>query len=246
MYYPVVMNPSPFPMHEMSLLDFVMNNPEWVAVFTSVLFAFVTSLIIWRQYCAMQEQVVVMQQQKEVMDQQKELMKKQGEASSRHEQRQNRLIQLQHEHEWLMQLNAERKEVLKTGLKLHLCYLYLANFQASDPGRPNNWNDLQNYYYELNARLETMDVAAYKSSSDTWHKALTGYLKVVFEAITIDIEQCKIAVINPPVPRPATSVALMKAETDFNPIGIFIALRRAIQGEFLAFKKKWDDEISNV
>lgn len=232
-------------MHEMSKWEFILNNPEWVAVFTSVLFAIVTSVIIWRQYCAMQEQVTVMQEQKAVMEQQKEITKTQGETSARHERLQNRLIQLQHEHAWLMQLNSERKEVLKLGLKLHLAYMCLVN-NAPSAADQLHWKDLQKDYYELNGRLSTMDVAAYSTSNDTWHKNLSDYLQAVFNAISIDIEELKKPVINPLVPRIATRTALEQAEKDFNPMGSFIGLKKAINAEFFAFKKKWEDETSKV
>src|ERR1700722_13431102 len=68
-------------MHEMSKWEFVLNNPEWVAVFASAVFAVFTIVVIVWQVGVMKAQVRVMVWQ--------------GRNSSRHESIQNRLIQSQ-------------------------------------------------------------------------------------------------------------------------------------------------------
>jgi hypothetical protein len=86
-------------MQEMTFWQLVRNSPEWVGVFANALFAIVTiGVVIW--------QVLVMRWQ--------------GRNSDRHERIQNRLIRLQHEHEWLLRMNAEREQVLKLARKLHI------------------------------------------------------------------------------------------------------------------------------
>src|ERR1700678_832331 len=98
--------PSMYPefMHEESFWTLVKSSPEWVAVFASSLFAIVTTFIIWRQQIAMESQVNV--------------MKKQGEISAEHQRVQNVILRLQHEHDWLLRKNAERKEILNLVGKL--------------------------------------------------------------------------------------------------------------------------------
>src|SRR5271154_3817779 len=93
-------------MEPMSFGQLVENNPEWVGVFASALFAIVTiGVIIWQVF---------------VMKAQVRVMKWQVRSSARHERTQNRLIRLQHEHEWVFRKNQEREQILKLARKLHL------------------------------------------------------------------------------------------------------------------------------
>ena len=74
-------------MHEMSFWELIKNSPEWIGVFANIVFALVTiGVLIW----------------------QVRVMRWQGRNSERNERIQNRLIRLQHEHEWVVRLNAER------------------------------------------------------------------------------------------------------------------------------------------
>ena len=91
----------------------ILNNPEWVGVFANALFAVTTIGVITWQVCVMKSQTRVMTMQVRVM-------RWQSRISARHERVQIQLIHLQHEHEWLLRLNAEREQLLKLGRKLHL------------------------------------------------------------------------------------------------------------------------------
>jgi hypothetical protein len=224
-------------MHEMSIWEFVLNNPQWVAVFASAVFALVTAYIIWRQKCVMEQQVLMMEQQKEVM-------KAQGEISARHERQQNRLIQLQHEHEWMTQLNRERAEILRLGRKVHVHYIGLKSTSPM-PSDLANWTELRETYYELDALLRVVDVAVYTTGrTDAWHDSLNRYLKAVFNAISGEIALQQGGISSPLVPTHPTREALKQAEADFNPIKSFADLQMTIKAEFLIFKNKWDVETS--
>src|SRR5580698_514380 len=87
------------PMEPVSFWQLVENSPEWVGVLVNALFALVTITII-----GLQVRVMIWQ----------------GRNSEQHERIQNRLIKLQHEHSWLLRLNAEREQLLVSGRKLHL------------------------------------------------------------------------------------------------------------------------------
>src|SRR5580704_9362828 len=104
------------PMQEMPFWELVKNSPEWVSVFASALFAGVTIVVIIWQVRVMKSQVRV--------------MKWQAKISARHERRQNDLIRLQHEHDWLNALNVKREVILKTASNLHIKALYIESDHA--------------------------------------------------------------------------------------------------------------------
>jgi hypothetical protein len=164
---PRKMYPS-FPMHEMSKWEFILNNPEWVSVFASAVFALVTAYIIWRQ--------------KVVMEQQVEVTNKLGEISARHERLQNRLLKLQHEHEWLTAMNMKREAILKTATKLHIDMLYImANHRL---GRDHEmWSSLLAMRSELKLQLEILDTAAYSTLKTGWYAQLLAWADALFAII---------------------------------------------------------------
>ena len=160
----------PTEMHEMSFWKLVENSPEWVTVFTTALFAFVTTFIIWRQKCVMEQQVSVMQRQ--------------GQVSARHEEHQNNLIRLQHEHDWLIQKNKQREELLSLVRKVYRRAAQLKSKpQTSDS---INWHELQNTLYDLDARLNILDFASFTGDSDLWFKKLMDYRDAMLQAVLED------------------------------------------------------------
>jgi hypothetical protein len=144
-------------MEPMSFWQLVMNSPEWVGVFANVIFASTTiGVVIW---------------QVRVMKAQVRVMKWQGRNSVRHERIQNKLIRLQHEHEWLLSLNAEREKILKLSRKLHLRAVSLK--EADSIADQLNWEELQDTVYELSERLRIVDVRFY---TDKWCPTLILYV----------------------------------------------------------------------
>jgi hypothetical protein len=79
-------------MEPMGFWQLVENGPEWVAAFASIVFGLATTGVIAWQVFVMKAQVRVMEWQ--------------VRSATRHERLQNRLIRLQHEHEWVRQKNS--------------------------------------------------------------------------------------------------------------------------------------------
>jgi hypothetical protein len=212
------------PMEPMSFWQLVENSPEWVGVFANALFAVVTiGVVIW-QVCVMKAQVRVMQWQ--------------GRNSARHERLQNRLLRLQHEHEWLLRLNAEREQLLKLARKLHLAAYGLKVTQSNADAL--NWQEVQDTAYELASRLEILDIAAFTGKNDNWYPNLTRYVDAVQQAVVEDSKFNKTYSEKPDSPNLSTRKALQAAAERYEPIKIFLDLESAIRMEFFDFKSKWD------
>jgi cell division protein FtsL len=200
-------------MHEMSFWELAKSSPEWVAVFANAIFATVTiGVVIW-QVC---------------------VMKWQGRVSERHERIQNRLIRLQHEHEWLLRLNAERERILDIARKLHLAASCL-ELRSSDGDR-HNWEELQNTVHELSGRLRILDIGAYAGKYDQWFPSLEAYVETVQQVVIEDGT-------TEPTPSLSTRQALKDADGRYKPIGIFLDLETAIRIEFFEFKTKWESKL---
>jgi hypothetical protein len=216
-------------MEPMSWPRFILNNPEWVGVLASSLFAVITiGAIVW-QGCVMMAQKRVMQAQVDLTEAQKSVMESQLCSSASHERIQIKLIHLQHEHEWLLRLNAAREEVLKLGRKLHVAAGCLV--RSSDASQ-TFWQEVQDTVYELSERLRILDVRIYSGAYDNWYPRLAAYVDAI-----------QIAVINDEAnltPSDSTRTALKDANDRFKPLAIFLDLEGAIRMEFLEFKDKWD------
>jgi hypothetical protein len=210
-------------MHEMSKWEFFLNNPEWVSVFASAVFAIVTVYIIWRQKVAMEQQV--------------EVTKKLGQASARHERLQNRLIKLQHEHEWLTAMNIKREAILKTATKLHIDMLYIMGNHRL--GRDNEiWSSLLASRSELKLQLEILDTAAYSTLKSGWYEQLGVWANALFAIIGEDFKTSQ----TPGFPTELTRKALTEMENSLNPVSAIYALQLTIKESTMEFSKKWDAE----
>jgi len=204
-------------MQEMSFWQLVRDNPEWAGVLATSIFAIVTiGVIIW------QVRVMVWQ----------------GRNSERHERIQNKLIRLQHEHEWLLRLNAEREQILKLARRLHIDVSCLTPVeQSTDYIR---WGQVQDKAYELNERLRILDSALYTTSDDHWYARLVAYVDALLKAVTDDTNYKTIYGASNPTPELSTRTALKSADAQHKPIGIFLDIEAAIRMQFLEFKQKWD------
>lgn len=236
---------APIEMHDMSFWKVVQNSPEWITVFSTILFAAITSYIIWRQKCVMQQQVKVTKEQGEdaarIMQEQVKMMEKQGEISARHEQMQNRLLQLQHEHEWLTVLNAKRYEILKIATKLHVDVLYL--IKKVDAGQDAMvWSRMLELRSELKVQMEILDVAAYTKDKDGWYAKLGAWVTELFSIIGESLK----SPIYSGVPADSTRKALAAAETTYDPVKPMYALQTLIRETTEEFNKKWATETSTV
>ena len=212
------------PVHEMSKWEFVLNSPEWVGVIASAIFAVCTVAIIWRQVCVMQAQVRVMQWQ--------------GRNSSRHEQTQNQLLRLQHEHEWILRLNAEREQLLKSARDLYLTASGLKEEQAITDVL--NWGRLQDVAYELHRRLDILDSTVFTGQYDQWYASLDDYVEAVLAAVSKDYEFQETYKLKDDGPVLSTRKSLKAAVEHSKPIDILLNMESAIRMEFFDFKKKWD------
>jgi hypothetical protein len=207
-------------MHEMSFWQLVINSPEWIGFFANVLFAIVTiGVLIW----------------------QVRVMKWQGCNSERHEYIQNKLIRLQHEHEWLLRLNTEREQVLKLARKLHIAVGCLK--QEISDGDKISWEEVQDTIYELKGRLGILDMAAYTGAYDTWYPNLTAYVDAVLKAVIDDMNFNSTHGLTDQTPNLSTWKALKDADDRYKPISIFLDLEAAIRMEFFEFQSKWDAEL---
>jgi len=200
-------------MEPMSFWQLVENSPEWVGVFANAIFAITTITVIIWQVCVMKVQVRV--------------MKWQVRSSARHEHIQNRLIRLQHEHEWVIRKNQEREQILKLGRKLHLD---LGVLQHPSETEATIWGETQDTMYELEARLRILDVALC-GEHDNWFITLEDYVEAVVKIVIADPND---------FPSEQTKQALHDAEQHHNPTAIFLNIEEAIRMEFFDFKDKWD------
>jgi hypothetical protein len=207
-------------MHAISFWELVKNSPEWVGVFANALFALVTiGVVIW----------------------QVRVMKWQGRNSERHERIQNRLIRLQHEHEWMLRINAEREQFLRLGRKLHLAAGCLR--QVSSIADKINWEQVQDTAYELRDRLGILDLRAYSGLYDSWHPSLETYVDAVLKAVIEDQKFDGTYGTTDGTPNLSTRKALEDADECYKPISIFLDIETAIRMEFFEFKNKWDAEL---
>jgi hypothetical protein len=218
-------------MEPMGFWQLVGKSPEWVGVFTSTIFAAVTIVVIIWQGCMMKAQVRVMKLQVRVM-------RWQSHFSARHERIQNRLIHLQHEHEWIIQKNREREQILAMARKLHLA----VNCLELEPSRGDalSWGDVQDTARELGARLRILDVSTYAGSYDQWFPNLEEYVDAIQKAMIDDWEFNKRNNRTNLVPNEFTRKALKGADDFHKPNSIFLDIEIAIRMEFFEFKQKWD------
>jgi hypothetical protein len=201
-----------------------LNSPEWVGVIASTVFAVCTIAIIWRQVCVMQAQVRVMQWQ--------------GRNSSRHEQIQNQLLRLQHEHEWLLRLNAEREQLLKSARDLYLTASSLKEEQSI--ADVLNWGRLQDIAYELHRRLDILDSTVFTGQYDQWYASLDDYVESVLATVSNDYELRETYKLKDEGPVLSTRKSLQAAVEQYKPMDIFLNMESAIRMEFFDFKKRWD------
>jgi hypothetical protein len=212
----------PVNMQPMSWGHLILNSPEWVAVFASALFAVVTiGVVIW-QVCVMKAQVRVMIWQ--------------ARSSHRNEQTQNRLLRLQHEHEWVRQRNREREELLKLAGKLSSAVSCLKDPRSRSA--PQHWYDVQSTAYELESRLSLVDITAFLGVYDHWYPNLRQYLEAVLDVVLDDSKYPQPD--SSGWPAPETVQALAAVAERCNPTKILLDLQTAIRMEFYDFKKKWD------
>jgi hypothetical protein len=208
----------------MSFWQLVVNNPEWVAALASIVFAsFTVAVLIW-QVCVMKAQV--------------RIMKWQARASARYEHIQNRLIRLQHEHEWVLQKNRERAEILKSARKLHIAAGCLKEEKSIADSL--HWSEVNDVAYELNGRLSILDVAAFMGPYDDWYPNLRQYLEAVVNALIADSDFNKTWDLSSDSPNLTTRKALNAAEQNYKMIDVFLDLEKAIRMEYFEFKQKWD------
>jgi hypothetical protein len=225
----------PVQLHEMTRLEFLLNNPEWVAVFASAVFAVFTIIVIIWQVFVMKAQVRVMVWQ--------------GRTSARHESRQNRLIESQNrlirfqfEHQRIQIVNGERAQLLKLGRKLHLSAICLKETPSEHDGI--FWDEVVDEVSELNERLSTLDVDAYAGFYGEWYFHLTDYVESLLRAVADDGQYAP--AVPGARPAPTTVATVLATEKRCNPTKIFLEIETAIRMDFFEFKQKWDAETSNV
>jgi hypothetical protein len=210
------------PMEPMTFWQLVENNPEWVGVFANTLFAIVTIIVIvW--------QVLV--------------VRKQGRDSARREEIQNRLLRLQHEHEWVLRKNQEREQLLKLARDLDLAAGCLE--EKSSVGDSISWQRLQDTAYELDKRLSILDVATYSGAYDQWFFSLKDYVDAVLQVMRDDESFDRKYDVAGDTPNLTSRKALKEVAKRCEPVKIFLDLEAAIRMESFEFKQKWDAELDH-
>ncbi len=194
-------------MHPLSLWQLLLNNPEWVAVFASSLFSLVTVIVIIWQVCVMIWQ---------------------GRTSARHERIQNKLIRLQHEHEWLWQTNRERTEIAALTRRLHRAIGPLLDHKSLEG---LIWGETLDIADDLRSRLDVLDTATFAGPYDQWFPKLEQYVDAVLKAVVEEASGH---------PTDEARRKLADAEKQGNPIDIGLEIEAAIRMEFFEFKEKWD------
>jgi hypothetical protein len=151
--------------------------------------------------------------------------------------RQNKLIQLQHEHEWLVLSNEGREQVLNLARKLH----HFAGYFEEKPKKSGQhfWENMQDTAYELRERLQTLDVSAYSGEYDNWFPRLTEYVDTLLIAVGNDYEFKTTYNVEGGIPSISTRDAIKGANEKYKPVQIVLDLQSAIRMEFLEFKDKW-------
>ena len=208
-------------MQKMSFWQLALNSPEWVGVFANVVFAGVTiGVLIW----------------------QVRVMKWLGRNSEHHERIQNRLIRLQHEHEWVLRANSEREQILKVARKLHLA----ASSLKETPNESDSviWKEVQDTVYELAQRLQILDLKVYDSPYDNWYPVLEDYVDAMQKSVIDDGNVDSADEVPNETPSLSTRKALKDAGDRYNPIRIFLDLETAIRMECFDFKSKWDGALT--
>ena len=208
-----------FPMHEMSKSEFILNNPEWVGVLASAIFAFFTiCVIIW--------QVIIMIVQ--------------GRRSDRRQRVQNNLIRYQIARDGVQQRNQERSEILKLASRLKFAAFSLRrNATSTDE---ENWESVQNTAFELDGLLKILDIATYSMPYDQWYFALEDYVEAVIQAVNGDVELHPIFKAPYNLPAPPTRIELELAFERYDPTKIILDIQAAIRMEFFDLKNMWDAE----
>lgn len=226
---------SPVSTHTLSFWKLTGDNPEWLSAFAAVLFGIVTGLLI---YC----QVRVMKAQTRIMRFQAKLMRWQGHQSSRIQRSQNLLVRLQHEHEWMLENNKERRELLKLARKLHSAASSLKGKPQS--GDETRWGEVIDTVLELRSRLQTSDVASFTGTHDEWIAPLSVYIKAVEDAVLANADFNKRQRLTSDSPTLTARAALSNAAAQYDVLKTFSDMERAIRMELWDFKEKWDTVLS--
>jgi hypothetical protein len=151
--------------------------------------------------------------------------------------RQNKLMQLEHEHDWLLHSNEARQQVINLARKLHRVAGCIK--EAPRSGDQHSWEELQDTAYELKEHLQTLDVSAYSGEHDNWFPRLIEYVDAVLHAVAADYEFKAKYSVDEEAPSLSTRNALQDADKKYDPIKILLDLEAAVRMEFFDFKTKW-------
>jgi hypothetical protein len=209
-------------MHETSFWRFVEDSPEWVSVFTTALFAIVTTAIIYGQYLAMKAQVRVMVWQ--------------GKLSARHERQQNmllenqnKIIRYQFEYTRLTESNNERKQLLTLGRKMYEIAHYVV--VASQSAVAEYLHQLRVISDEVTVRTNVLNIAVYSGKYDAWYEDFLDYIGLVIKALVSESST---------VPSSDTRTKIRSANELCMSKQIFSAIENAIAFEFRDVNDRWD------
>lgn len=209
-------------MHETSFWRFVEDSPEWVSVFTTALFAIVTTAIIYGQYLAMKAQVRVMVWQ--------------GKLSARHERQQNmllenqnKIIRYQFEYTRLTESNNERKQLLTLGRKMYEIAHYVV--VASQSAVAEYLQQLRVISDEVTVRTNVLNIAVYSGKYDAWYEDFLDYIGLVIKALVSESST---------VPSSDTRTKIRSANELCMSKQIFSAIENAIAFEFRDVNDRWD------
>lgn len=216
-------------MQDYSWMRLLKDNPEWASLCATVLFATITTAIIWRQVCVMQAQA--------------RIMKWQAKYSFQHEkqqnkllEKQNKLIRFQFEYAWLREVNAER---LKLTNELRDVCVLTNVLQSAGPIPEASWVETKGKILDLDAKLR---ILATMFTEDDWYGDVVFYLGALRGAVAYERERDIEERLDSDRPNPMTLRTFSDANHHFKPLESIAKIERAIQTNYFEFKHRWDVE----
>lgn len=219
-------------MHDYTWTQLLKDNPEWASLCATVLFAIITTAIIWRQVCVMQAQARIMKWQAKNSFQHEEQQNKLLEAQNRLIDMQTRLVRFQFEYSRLNEINEERRELLKMVRQIYENASYVVRDAPASSGEAKDYANLRESAGALDFRLRTLNVPVRgPSDGSIWFDLLAAYLTDVLKILLSDTNQH---------PNPETKNRLKCANEFFTVKYVAPAIESTIVSDSNALHKTWD------
>jgi len=221
----------PLEMHDYTWAQLLKDNPEWASLCATVLFAIITTVIIWRQKCVMEAQVKIMKWQAKNSVRHETQQNKLLEAQNRLIEMQNRVFRFQFEYSRLNEINHERRELLKMAQQIYEDASFVVGDAPHSPTEAKDYARLRESAGELDFRLKTLNVPVRGREGEVWFDLLATYLTEVMKTLLLDVNQH---------PSAETKKRLKSANEFFTGKYVTNAIESAIVLESNSLHKIWD------